>query len=150
MNKFESLLYGSGNPADVQERANQKLPFLLTKSNLHFWRLGDAIVSHSTRFLVGIAVWSLYDLRLLDALDAAFSNGKRTEHIDVFNLDSCRTQEEILAYFPHIDKVVHTPIVGVWRDGKQIRQGSSYIGRNILVEAFALDREKIVSLQQAG
>ena len=150
MSKFVDLLFRSGNPTDVQQRADQELPFMLAKSNLHFWSLGDAIVSTGTRFLVGVAVWSLYDLRLLDALDEAFSDENRTERVDVFNLDSCRTQEEILAFVANIGKVFHTPIVGVWRNGRQVQQASGYAGRNILVEAFALDHEEIISLQRAG
>ena len=150
MSKFEKLLFGSGNSADVQYRADQELPLLLAKSNLHFWRLGDAIVSTGTRFLVGVAVWSLYDLRLLGALNAAFSDANRAERVDVFNFGSCQTQEDILAFVPHLNEVAHTPIVGVWSDGLQIQQASGYAGRSLLVEAFALDHEKIVSLQRAG
>ena len=150
MSKFADLLFRSGHPADVQRRASQELPFVLAKSNLHLWSLGDSIVSNGTRFLIGVATWSLYDLRLLDALDEVLSLGKRAERIDVFNLDSCQTQEEISAFVANIGKVIATPVVGVWRDGLQVEQASDYAGRNILVEVFALNHKEIVSLQRAG
>ena len=123
---------------------------MLAKSNLHFWNLGDAIVSNGTRFLLGVVTWSLYDLRLLDALNLALSEGNRTEHIDIFNLDSCQTKEEVLLFVPNLGKMIHPPVVGVWRDGQQVQQNWGAAGRDILVETFALDGKEIVSLQRAG
>ena len=150
MSKFADLLSRSGHPAEVQRRASQELPFVLAKSNLHLWSLGDAIVSNGTRFLIGVATWSSYDLRLLDALDKVLSDGKRTERIDVFNLDSCQTQEEISAFVANIGKVIEMPVVGVWHNRLQTKQASGYAGRSILVEAFALNDEEITFLRRAG
>ncbi|HLM60916.1 MAG TPA: hypothetical protein VK308_08940 [Pyrinomonadaceae bacterium] len=150
MSKFADLLFHSGNPVEAQERADRELPRMLAKSHLHLWNLGDAIVSNGTRFLLGIVTWSLYDLRLLDALNEALSDGNRKERVDIFNLDSCQTKEEISLFVPHIGKMIHPPVVGVWRDGQQVQQNSGAAGRNILVEAFALNHEEIISLQRAG
>ena len=150
MSRFANLLLRSDNPADVQRRAELELPLVLSRSNLHFWRLGEIIISDTTRFLVGVATWSLYDLRLLDALDAEFANGNRVERVDVFDIDSCRTQEDVSAFIPNIGKVFDAPVVGVWRNELQIKHASGYEGRKLLVEAFGLDHKKIVALANAG
>jgi hypothetical protein len=143
MGKFSDLLYYPEKALEAQTRANEKLPSQLRDSNLNLWHLGDQIETQGTRYLIGIAVWSVYDLRLLDKLDAALLKKERNVRIDVFNIDWCKSQEEISAYVPEIDKVFATPVVGVWKDGKQIKQASNYLGRMILVEAFSLNDEEL-------
>lgn len=145
MKKFEDLLYYNV-PWAAPEELDREFSFRLTKSNLHLWNLGDPIVSEVTRILVGIVTWSVYELRLLDALNEALSGENRTERVDIFDLDLFPTQEKISAFVPNIGRIIHPPIVGIWQDGKQILQASGPAGRDILIEKFALDREKIVSL----
>ena len=112
--------------------------------------MSDFIISDRTRFLIGVVIWSLYDLRLLDALDTALSNGNRTERVDVFDIDSCQTKEELSVFIPNIGKVLQPPIVGVWHNGLQIKQASGALGRDILVKAFALSNDEIISLAHRG
>lgn len=143
--KFADLLFRFDNTVEAQRRAELALPFILAKSNLHLWNIGDAVLPHSIRFLIGVATWSLSDLRLLNALNAVLLNEKRTERVDVFNLDVCQTQTDILAFVANLDKVYQSPVVGVWYDGEQIKQACGYDGRQILIEHFALDKAKIVT-----
>ncbi|HRH42481.1 MAG TPA: hypothetical protein PKY82_12715 [Pyrinomonadaceae bacterium] len=146
MGKFSDLLFYPEKPLQAQARADEKLPSMLSNSNLNLWRLGDRLKIKGTRYVLGIAVWSLYDLRLLDALDEALSQTESNERVDVFSIDSCQSHEEIRGYVPNLEKILHPPVVGVWQDGKQIKQASGYAGRKILVDAFSLDHEELIKL----
>jgi hypothetical protein len=124
--------------------AMTEFPNVVRQSNLDLWNLGDFVKSKGIRYLLGVVTWSLYDLRLLDALDEVFSQPSRDEKIDVLNLDLCKSQNEIQFYIPDIGNVLHPPVVGVWQDGKQIKQASGYYGRMILVEAFSLNHDQLI------
>lgn len=104
MGKFEELILEQGHPAEVQENAHRLLPSIMPQSELHLWGLDDSIPQQGMRFLIGIAVWSVYDMRLLDALDQMLSERKRPERVDIFNVDDCSTMECLQDYVPRVKK----------------------------------------------
>ena len=146
MDKFEALILRSGHPAEAQKNARKELPFLLSRSNLRLWRPDDPIRADGIRFLVGIAVWSVYDMKLLDALDQALSATERSERVDVFDVNDCSTLECLENYVPQIGKIHHTPVVGLWQDGKQINQQSGPVARETIARHFGIDHKRLTTL----
>jgi hypothetical protein len=144
MGKFEALVKRSGHPAEVQDSARRELPSLLAKSNLHSWTPGDPIQAQGIRFVIGIAVWSVYDMRLLDALDQVLS--QRAERVDVFNVDDCSTMECLRDYVPLVGKIYDSPIVGTWQDGKQVNQCSGAIAREMVAQYFGINHNRLIAL----
>jgi hypothetical protein len=138
MGKFTDLLPGSGHPAEEQQEAYRRLPFVLSQSPLHYWSPEEEVYAQGTRFLVGVATWSHYDLKLLDALDKALAKGKSKDRVDVFNIDNCRTMEDLERYIPEAGKMYQTPMVAEWRDGVKIQQACGYAGIEILIKHFGL------------
>lgn len=112
-----------GSIAQQAHAAREEFPRMVRRSNLHYWRLGDPILTEGTRFLIGLAVtFSLYDLRFADIVNEALSkppnNAKR---VDVFDILDCQTWDELNGYFgetpiPFLGWGTH-PIVGIWQDG---------------------------------
>jgi hypothetical protein len=146
MRKFEELILKQGNPAEVQENARRQLASILAQSKLHMWRLDDPIPKQGMRLLIGIAVWSVYDMRLLDALDQVLSEMKRPERVDIFNVDDCSTMECLQDYVPRVGKIFHTPVVGIWQNGEQVEQGSGAMAREMVTDHFGIDHRRIVTL----
>ena len=146
MGKFESLLRREGHPGEVQHQASRELPGYLVHSRLNHWRPNSGIPSQGTRFLIGVACWSIYDMRLLDALDCVLVKGPRLVQVDIFDVDECASQEDVEHYFPGIGKIDQTPVVGVWRDGKQVYSGSGYAGRAVVANYFEIDHARLVRL----
>lgn len=101
-----------------QQRVAELFPKLVTKSRLHYWRPGDAIVADGVRLLIGLAAsYDLKDLRLADIINDT-QEWKPNLHIDVFNVEDCNDIKDVPEYFPGIalDYYV-TPIVGIWEKG---------------------------------
>jgi hypothetical protein len=90
--------------------------------------------SEGERILVGIATWSVYDLKLLDTLDAALSNGGHQTVVDVFDVDDCDGHKDFERYIPGLTQVLATPVVGIWRDGALISSATGASGRILLAE----------------
>jgi hypothetical protein len=91
------------------------------------------VAPEGTRVLVGIATWSLYDLALLDQLQTTLTSGNQTT-IDVFDVDNCQGSGDFEGYVPGIGRVLQPPVVGVWRDGQQIKSAWGAAGRKLLAE----------------
>jgi len=146
MAKFESLLRREGDPEKVQLQASRELPSFLAQSRLNHWTSNSGIPSQGIRFLIGVACWSLYEMRLLDALDYVLAKEATLVQIDVFDIDECLSQEDIDKRLPGIGRVYHTPVVGVWQDGEQVYCGSGYAGRAMVANHFEIDHPRLVRL----
>ena len=118
MRFVDLLLPPSPSPTDQQLEASRKFPELVAASHLHLWRPGDPIHSGGLRLLIGIsASYAVKELELLDMIDAALLGGPEKVCVDVFDLATCRAQEDVRLFFPGITKVVQTPILGIWSLG---------------------------------
>jgi len=126
--------------AEQQAFAARQLPILLDESRLNLWTPQDCIILKTgKRLLLGIASYSINDLKLLDTLNQAFVNKTlRIECVDVFNVINGYTMEDFEKYFPGIGKVYQTPIAGMWEDGllKDISWGKSAV---VLINSILLD-----------
>jgi len=107
---------------------------MLAASNLRLWEPSMPIESEGERLLVGIVIWSVYHLQLLDRLQAILARGDRQTVIDVFDADECKGPDDFGRYVPGIGRAYHTPIVGVWHDGMKISSAWGAAGRKLLAE----------------
>src|SRR5438132_14053905 len=104
LDPWKSVPFGPGlTIAEQAIRARQAFPEMVARSNLAYWRLGDAIQHSGTRFLLGLAVsFSLSDLYLADLLNVAL--GKRAAEmprVDVFDRsEEAATSEDLKEYSP--------------------------------------------------
>jgi hypothetical protein len=122
-----------------------RFPATVAASRLRLWKPGDPIPNRGTRLLVGAAVWSRYDMLLLDLIDDALRirNGD-TPHVDVFNAGILTSQEAIEDYIPGIGEVLQMPAVGVWHDGRLVKSASGYEGRDLAAQMFGSSSDDIV------
>src|SRR6185369_11474940 len=97
-----------------QRVASELLPAAVASTRMSMWSPGESFPTNGARTLIGIAVYSLYDLDLLDALESG-SFGPDT--VQVFNVNDCATMSDFEQYIPSIGNVFQTPVVGYWQDG---------------------------------
>jgi hypothetical protein len=145
MNRFESLISRAGDPVEVQEAAHREFPALFTKSPLNLWKPGNSIHTPGVRFLIGVAVWNYLDMRLLDALHEKFSVKLTAVCVDIFDIDECLRLECLEEYIPRIGKFHHTPILGIWENGKQISQASGWAAREKITKHFGIDHHSLIT-----
>lgn len=140
--KFADLLkpVSGMSPGEEQKRAAKLFPSIVERSKLHLWKLGDTIPNAGRRLLVGIAAsYSTIDLHFLDQLEAACEAGAvGSDHIDVFDIDSCESVSDLGICIPGIGQVYQTPVVGVWVDGNITHRLSGYQARQFVSDLYNL------------
>ncbi len=158
MSRFCQLLRRYGPD---QMEVERRFPDEVARSHFRHWSPGDPIRSSGLRYLIGVATYSEYDLRLLDLLEEAMISSAPAAHhrqrhpaavadcatipspspqVDIFSVGECRTQADFEKYIPGLETVFQTPVVGVWRDGVLQKKGSGAQARQeLVVEPFALD-----------
>jgi hypothetical protein len=143
MNVFFDLFIRNGARADWQSDpywADREFPSAVAVSPYHLWRPGDAVAPAARRLLIGVATWSGYDMRLLDALADAFpANGTGAMRIDLFNTAECRSQQDFQGYIPGLDDVLQTPVVGVWRQGRLTDVAQGFHARELAAREVGID-----------
>jgi hypothetical protein len=103
------------------------------------------------RLIIGVAVWSVYDLRLLQLLNDAVAGGARPDlHVAVFNIDSSPTDLQRL--FPGIGEVYQPPVVGYWEAGQLKESGFGFAARQLVGRLLGFDPNLVLqqSAQVAG
>jgi hypothetical protein len=102
------------------------------------------------RLVIGVAVWSNYDLRLLDLVNEAVRAGKQLDlHVAVFNIDELSSPAELQRIFPGIGEVFQTPAVGYWEAGQLKETASGFAGRQLVARLLGFD-PKLVLEQPAA
>jgi hypothetical protein len=87
-----------------------------------------------------VAVWSGYDMNLLDHLDQAVAGGANTgTPVFVFDTDSISMPDELEAILPGLGLVHHTPVVGYWVGRKLIEKAVGFDGRQVVARLFGID-----------
>lgn len=145
---FRELLRPAGGqtPGEVQQRAAELLPERVAASRMHWWKPGDPVRATGRRLLIGAAVWSGYDLRLLDYVNAALADPRFADvAVDVFDCDQVQSQDGFEPYVPGIGPVSGTPVVGLWIDGKLADKAAGYHGRKIVADLFGFDMQELVA-----
>jgi len=130
------------SPGESQERARGLLPGRVAQSSLRWWSPDQALPDSLSFLLVGVAVWSGYDMNLLDHLDRAVAGGARPDTpVYVFDADSCASAEEFERIIPGMGFVHHTPVVGYWEDGRLVEKACGFHGRQIVARLFGIDEQ---------
>jgi hypothetical protein len=88
--KFADLLATTRlTPREQQIEASSQFPAFVAKSRLHLWSAGDPIEKQGLRLLLGVSPsYCVYDLNLLDDVNAALRTATKEIRVDVFDLPS--------------------------------------------------------------
>jgi hypothetical protein len=125
---------------EAQNCARRHLPARVEQSSLRWWAPDRALPDDARFLLVGVAVWSGYDMNLLDHLDRAVAAGVQPgTPVYVFDADSVTAPEDFEALVPGIGFVHHTPVVGYWVDGKLVEKACGFQGRQVVAQLFNID-----------
>src|SRR5207244_428451 len=128
-----------GQPARSQADAAERFTRLVAASRLLLWQSGDPIWSEGRRILLGVMTASMYDMRLLDVLDAAVATGETgTDRVEVFNWQSITSEAEQDRYVPGVGFVFHTPVIGMWEHGRLTATSSGPEARDALLSHYGL------------
>ena len=125
------------SPGEAQKRARDLLPQRVAESSLHWWSLDRQLPTDSRFLLVGVAVWSGYDMNLLDHLNGTVAASDTPVY--VFDADSIENADQLEAILPGIGVVHHTPIVGYWEGGRLVEKAVGFHARQIVARRFGID-----------
>jgi hypothetical protein len=103
-------------------RARETFPHLVQASALSYWRIGDSIPSKGTRFLIGVApTFSMPDLRFADIINEAIkARPDAAPIVHIFDVDDTLQGRLLPDYFPDLNGIPGTPIVGLWENGRMV------------------------------
>jgi hypothetical protein len=125
---------------NAQARARRLLPDRVTQPSLRWWSPDQPLPDDARFLLVGVAVWSGYDMNMLDHLDRAVAAGRRPDTpVYVFDTDAVSSREEFEAFLPGIGFVHHTPIIGYWESGELVDKACGFHGRQIVARLFGIE-----------
>jgi hypothetical protein len=129
------------DPADTNRRFRERV----AASPFRLWSPGAPIPEGGVRLLVGIATWSAYDLRLLDLIEETpRANWPTPLVLELFNTDDCRSLDDFDHYVPGLGQVFHTPVVGLWRDGRLTEKAEGYAARDLVARMFGSSSDAVV------
>ena len=119
--------------------------FVERSPKLHLWAPGQLGSVEGPRLLIAVATWSGYDMNLLDLLEEAPAGGAR---IEVFDIDSCQSTDELSHAIPGLGTPTQTPVVGYWVDGKFIESATGLDGRQLVARVCGLSPEAVETRMQ--
>jgi hypothetical protein len=131
--------------AQQKDYVRLRLPEMLSGSHLNLWRIGDPVSTLPKRVLLGFATWSLYDLKLLDALAERLERSHPgDERLDVFDVDAdidskVHLKRRFEKYIPGIGTVLNTPAVGIWENGILKQKAKGVEARKLIVDRYKLN-----------
>lgn len=133
---FKEGLHLQPQERDAQIRSN--LSQILKQAGIKDW-IPEPAPRQGRYILLGIALYSLPDLELLDMIVQSSLNGQnKDEHIQVFDVLTCSTMSDFEARIPGIGLVYQTPVVGLWEDGVLIAKASGASARDLVIKHFKL------------
>ena len=121
-------------PGEEQRRASNLLPVLVSRSQMHWLPAPEPPNGTGEKLVIGVAVWSRYDLALLDELNQ-FASTHPGVCICVFDVD--RIGGEFEQFVPGIGGVGQTPVIGRWSGGVLVESGTGHAGREIVRRLMA-------------
>lgn len=116
------------SPGERQERASVELPVVVSRSRLHWLATPESVNGTGDKLVVGVAVWSRYDLTLLDELNQ-FATANPSVRVCVFDVD--RVGGGFERFVPGVGELLQTPVVGRWSGGVLVESGTGHDGREI-------------------
>lgn len=145
-------LFASHSSSDCRDDpagADRQFPAFVASSPFRLWRPGDPIATRDNRYLIGVATWSGYDMRLLDVLaEALAAHPNDPPVVEVFNTADCRHEQDFDRYIPGIGVVSHTPVVGFWHNGELAASAQGHAAREFIAGMFDLRSAEIVASVQ--
>ncbi len=150
MTTFFDLFMSQSPPASDPAEMERRFQELLADSPFRPWQPGDPIVQRGERLLIGVAPWSGYDLRLLDVVAEALSSSRPAPVpvVEVFSVAACNEERDFRKYIPRLRHVFHTPVVGVWRNGRLDEAKEGYEARDLVARRFGADAAAVVESVQ--
>jgi hypothetical protein len=131
--------------ADRYRRAVAQLPHRVRRSGLEWWRDRTGPHGPGRLLLVGVAVWSDYDLHLLDLMNEAIAARNQPDlTVAIFNIDELASQEEFGRIFPGIGEVLQPPVVGCWADGRLRDKAYGFEARRLVARLLGFDTSLIL------
>ena len=101
-----------------QKRAMALFPSLVQRSHLAEWLPGQDVASSAPQVIwIGVAIYSIPELEMLDALAEKLSRETLAEKIYAFNVSTFRDFDDFEKVLPGIGNVYQTPAVGFWNNG---------------------------------
>lgn len=128
-----------GSPGSGQKNLDDRFPSAVSTSPFRLWSPGNTISARGKRLLIGVATWSAYDMKLLDAVSQALPGLPAGPTVEVFNVANCSSPEAFDRYVPGIGSVFHTPVVGLWSDGQLVDKATGRAGRELVARVSGLD-----------
>lgn len=122
-----------------QKDLEDRFPSVVSTSPFRLWSPGNPIPAKGKRVLIGVATWSAYDMKLLDAVSQVLQRSPLDLMVDVFNVADCSSLESFERYMPGIGRVFQTPVVGLWSDGQLVDKATGRSGRELAARVSGLD-----------
>ena len=92
------------------------------------------------RLVLGVAAWSIYDVRLLTLVSDAVARGTQPEfHVSVFDIDELSSSQDLQQTFPGIGEVFQPPVVGYWDAGQLKETASGYAAHEVVGRLLGFD-----------
>jgi len=130
---------GEGSLGLSQKNLDARFPSVVSTSPFRLWSPGNPIPAKGKRLLIGVATWSAYDMKLLDAVSQALQRPVLDLTVEVFNVADCSSPEAFDQYVPGIGRVFQTPVVGLWSDGNLVDKATGRAGRELVAGVSGLD-----------
>src|SRR4051794_21239469 len=147
MNRFLDLTHDTPRLGPGQfdfSHRDRRFPMVVAESHLRLWMPGDPIPSRGMRILFGPTTWSEYDTHLLDVIDRALAEqGDDAPVVEVFNAGDLTTVEEFERYIPGLE-AHHTPVLGIWQDGRLVQRQFGYHASDRIARMFGTTADEIV------
>jgi hypothetical protein len=90
--------------------------------------------------VLGVAAWSIYDVRLLTFVGDAVAGGAQPDlHVSVFDVDKLASSAELQRIFPGIGEGFHTPVAGYWEAGQLKETASGFAARQLIGRLLRFD-----------
>ena len=129
------------SPGQLQEQASKRFPNVV--GHMEIWRPNDSpFEPHDQDVLIGVATYSLEDLKLLDEIELRLRVHWAPERISAFDISAFTEMGDFERLLPGIGKVFQTPVVGCWRNGQLTERLSGAAARDWLVERYMLSQIK--------
>ena len=144
MRFVELLSFRPELPVGEQQRqASAHFGEVVRKSQLDLWASADTAIAEGLVLVIGAAMWSRYDLELFDWMNEQLSrsNGARP-HVMVFDMHTCRSQSDIQLRIPISQKVISSPVVGVWRAGSLVATEQGFRARDLIKQPLRKDEHR--------
>ena len=90
--------------------------------------------------VLGVAAWSIYDVRLLTFVSDVVKTGALLDlHVAVFDVDELSPSAELQHHFTDAGEVFHTPVAGYWESGQLKETATGFAARELVGRLLGVD-----------